>query len=237
MGTSARIVAVVMLLAGLAEAQLPVPDHLQCFPVSAARELGRPKAFIADLAPTDSPPFALATGCRITPKPKFLCIDVDKQNVQPSGATLPVTGDATRDYLCYKVKCPNAGGLTGAIVTDQFGEHVITTKPSKYVCAPALYGPAPRPTAAPCNDLGGGQCSDTCPGGQQCLFVPSDFEVVGPPWPVDVFGTNDCRCVPGDFACLNLSPAVCAVAGPGALCPDASQTCVSSGPGACACQP
>lgn len=93
------------------------------------------------------------------------------------------------------------------------------------------------PQAQPCNDLGGGQCSDTCPtAGFECLFVPVGFEApAAGSWP-EVHGQDDCRCVPADYRCENLSPAVCSVSGADGLCPDAGESCVDAGGGICGCQ-
>lgn len=93
------------------------------------------------------------------------------------------------------------------------------------------------PEAAPCDDLGGGQCSDTCATpGFECLFVPTGFDVTGiPGWP-DVHGQDDCRCVPAQWRCENLGAAICAVSGgDGGLCPNASESCEYDG-GDCGCQ-
>ena len=58
--------------------------------------------------------------------------------------------ETARDYLCYDVKCPTpTSGLAGQVVSDQFGEHVVTTRTSSTLCVPAISGPVPRPTAAP----------------------------------------------------------------------------------------
>jgi len=230
--------AVLVIASAVARAQTPLFDHLQCFPVSGSNLSSAPSSLTADLIPAQAPPFAPAPGCRVRTSPRLLCVDVAKENVQPPGSTLPVSGEPTRDYLCYDVKCPKpAGGLAGAVVTDQFGEHRITTRPSKYLCVPAIHGPAPRPTAAPCNQLGGGQCSDTCPGADRCLFVPSGFEVVNSPlFPVDIIGANDCRCVPPEVGCESVgSASICALAGSSLLCPDRDQHCTVD-LGACSCQ-
>jgi len=219
-------------VSGDARAQTPLFDHLQCFPVSGASVDAVPKSFTADLAPEQTPPFAPAPGCRVRPVPRFLCIDVAKENVEPSGATLPVNGSPTRDYLCYDVKCPkNAPGLVDDVVTDQFGEHRISTRASKYLCAPAIHGPAPRPTAAPCSPDGAGQCGSGCSGGTRCVYVPASVSIVNV-LPVDVVGHDDCRCVPSELACGEAG-SVCAVAGPSMLCPAPGEQC---DPATCTCQ-
>lgn len=92
------------------------------------------------------------------------------------------------------------------------------------------------PQAEACNDLGGGQCNDTCAtAGFECVFVPVGFEApaVGS-WP-EVHGQDDCRCVPADYRCENLSSSVCLVSGGDGLCANASESCVESG-GICGCQ-
>jgi hypothetical protein len=217
----------------VARAQIPLFDHLQCFPVTGGNASPVPKTITADLVPEQSPPFAAAPGCRVRPKPRLLCIDVAKENVQPPGATLPLNGEPTRDYLCYDVKCPKTtAGLVNDIVTDQFGEHRITTRASKYLCVPAIHGPSPRPTAAPCSQNGAGQCGAGCGAGDRCLFVPSGVSIVNF-YPIDVVGHDDCRCVPSELACGNASPSICAVVGPSLLCPASSEEC---DPQTCACQ-
>jgi hypothetical protein len=230
-----RYALVLLLFASGASAQTSVFDHLQCFPLKDAL---RSTPLHADLEPEQAPPFALAPGCRVKFPAKFLCVDVAKTNVQPPGTTLPIGGDTTRDFLCYAVRCPTpAAGLPTLTVSDQFGERTVRVRPSKYLCAPAINGPAPRPTSRPCADLGGGQCSDTCDGGDECLFVPQGFELVGVPAFPDIVGTDDCRCVPSSLRCDALPAAVCTVTGgDGGLCTDASDQCAATG-GACACQP
>ncbi len=225
----------ILLLATSASAQTPVFDHLQCFRLKDGLKRS---PLQADLDPEQAPPFALAPGCKVKFPAKLFCIDVDKTNVQPPGTTLPISGDTTRDFLCYAVRCPTpAGGLPTLTVSDQFGERTITVKPSKYLCAPAIKGPAPQPTPRPCADLGGGQCSDTCGGGDQCLFVPQGFELVGIPGFPDIVGMDDCRCVPSSLRCEQLAAAVCAVTGgDGGLCPNAGEQCTVNG-NMCACQP
>jgi hypothetical protein len=96
--------------------------------------------------------------------------------------------------------------------------------------------PAP-PTAPPCNDLGGGQCSDTCATpGYECVFVPTGFELTGVPGFPEIHGQDDCRCVPSTLRCENLSAAVCAVSGGEGLCATAAEQCADTGGGACTCQ-
>ncbi len=97
--------------------------------------------------------------------------------------------------------------------------------------------PCPTPlTAEPCNDLGGGQCSDTCAtAGYECVFVPTGFEFTGVPGYPDIHGIDDCRCVPASLRCENLSPAVCTVSGGGGLCATAAEQCTVDG-STCACQ-
>lgn len=226
---------VVSVAPSVAGAQ-PVFDHLQCFQISSRTSVPLPAVLTVDLRPEQLPPFAVAAGCKVKPKPRSLCIDVAKENVQPSGWTLPVTGETARSYLCYAVKCPTpTGGLTGAVISDQFAEHLVTTRAKSTLCLPAISGPVPRPTAAPCNDAGGGQCSDTCPGGYQCRFVPAGFDLIGSPAvPIDIHGTDDCRCVPSNVACGNGQAAVCAVAGDELLCSNSSERCE---PITCTCVP
>jgi hypothetical protein len=230
-------IAVAALLPGVAAAQTSVFDHLQCFQIKAAPGTPAPARLTADLRPEQAPPFAVAPGCRVKTKPRLLCIDVAKENLQPSGWTLPVSGTTARDYLCYDVKCPPpAGGLAGDVVTDQFGEHVITTRTTKTLCVPAIHGPAPRPTAAPCGAPGSAQCSDTCPGNYRCLFVPETFDLVGVPGiPIDIPGTNDCRCVPPELACGTSSGSLCTTVGPQLLCPVAGDLCFSNPAEGCGC--
>jgi hypothetical protein len=97
--------------------------------------------------------------------------------------------------------------------------------------------PCPTPpTAPPCNDLGGGQCSDVCANaGDECLFVPTGFELVGVPGYPDIHGSDDCRCVPSSLRCENLAASVCATSGSDGLCPTAAEQCVNGG-SACSCQ-
>lgn len=232
------VLIVVAVTGGAASAQSPVADHLQCFQIKSSARTPVPSKLTADLHPADDPPFPVAAGCRVKTKPRLLCIDVAKQNVQPPGGwTLPVSGDAAREYLCYDVKCPPpAGGLVGGIVTDQFGEHVVTTRVTRTLCVPAIHGPMPRPTAAPCGDAGSGQCSDECPGQYRCLFVPAGFDLIDfPSIPIDIIGANDCRCVPPTFACADVPGGACHVTA--ALCPNAGDACVVGGPSGCSCQP
>jgi hypothetical protein len=235
---AATLVAIVVssVAAGTAHAQSPVFDHLQCFRIRSSATSPVPSTLGVDLQPEQVPPFTVAAGCRVKTKPRYLCIDVAKQNVRPAGWTLPVNGETARDYLCYDVKCPKpAGGLADDIVSDQFGEHAVTTGASSTLCVPAVPGPVPRPTAAPCNDAGGGQCSDTCSGGYQCRFVPAGFDLIGSPAvPIDIPGTNDCRCVPPNVACGNGQVSVCAVAGDDLLCSNSRDRCE---PSTCTCEP
>jgi len=99
-----------------------------------------------------------------------------------------------------------------------------------------LYPCPETPTAEPCNDLGGGQCSDTCAtAGYECVFVPTGYELTGLPGYPEIHGQDDCRCVPADLRCENLSAAVCTASGGNGLCATTSETCVESG-GICGCQ-
>jgi hypothetical protein len=229
-------ILIVSIASRTADAQAPVFDHLQCFRITSSATSPVPPVLTADLRPERIPPFAVAAGCKVKTKPRSLCIDVAKENVQPPGSTLPVSGETARDYLCYDVKCPTpTSGLAGQVVSDQFGEHVVTTRTSSTLCVPAISGPVPRPTAAPCSDLGGGQCSDMCPGGYQCLFVPAGFDLVGSPViPIDIPGTDDCRCVPPNVACAHAQAPLCRVAGDDLLCGDRDDRC---DPSTCTCEP
>ncbi len=227
------LVVAACLVAGNADAQTSVFDHLQCHKLKDGL---RRSSVTADLNPEQAPPFALAPGCRVKFPAKLFCIDVEKTNVEPPGTTLPISGNTTRDFLCYAVRCPTpAGGFPTLTVSDQFGERTITVKPSNYLCAPAIEGPAPRPTPRPCGD-GGGQCNAVCGGTDDCLFVPQGFELAGVPGFPDIVGMNDCRCVPSSLRCENLPAAVCAVSGgDGGLCPSATEQCAMTGT-SCACQ-
>ena len=227
------VMAAMLIATGDASAGVPF-DHLQCYRLKDPLQ-GR--GVTADLNPEQTPPFALAPGCKVKFPAKLFCTDVEKTNVQPPGVTLPIGGETTRDFLCYAVRCPKPdGGLPSLAVADQFGERTITVRPSKYLCAPAIRGPAPRPTPRPCADLGGGQCSDVCGGGgDECLFVPQGFELVGLPGGPDIVGMDDCRCVPSILRCGS-SAAVCATTGgEGGLCPAAGEQCTENGT-SCTCQ-
>jgi len=111
-------------------------DHIACVKVSD----GAAKAtYTADIGS----PFGGSTGCVIKVPAKVLCYSAVKQNVTPPPPGGGPSNDlgVTRKFLCYKAKCPNfLVGSLPASVTDQFGVHPISGKPTKafkMFCAPA----------------------------------------------------------------------------------------------------
>lgn len=119
-----------MLLAGAAHAQ--TPDHLQCFKIkdSAAKA-----SYTADITPSD-PAFAgLEPGCTVQLPARLLCVDAVKSNVDPAPPGAP-EGVPLQKFLCYKTKC--AKFSASGDLSDQFGDHSVTTKSGGLLCAPVV---------------------------------------------------------------------------------------------------
>jgi len=103
------------------------PDHLRCYKVKDSAR-GAYSADLTGLAPS--------SGCAIKLPGRLLCVEAEKTNVTPP-SSVPGSGPAAGEFLCYKLKCPRA---TTAPVNwvDQFGARTITPLVSKLVCAPRL---------------------------------------------------------------------------------------------------
>jgi hypothetical protein len=111
-------------------------DHLKCFKVKD--ELAPKTVLTADVDPQQNPPFR-DENCRIELPASHFCIDVAKSNVldrndQP-WPTLPITGPATGDFLCYRMRCDRE--VVDVETADQFRIRQIQTKRSDFFCAPA----------------------------------------------------------------------------------------------------
>src|SRR5215472_16072999 len=121
--------------ADTASAQLDY-SHIACVKVSDAAAKA---IYTADIGS----PFGGSTGCVIKVPAKVLCYSAVKQNVTPTPPGGGPSDDlgVNRKFLCYKAKCPNfLVGTLPASVTDQFGVHPLSGKPTKafkMFCAPA----------------------------------------------------------------------------------------------------
>lgn len=147
------LVCGIAFLAAPAHAQLFF-DHLKCYKLVIKKGQWTANGHALDpltLTPLQIPPFAQEQGCVLlpkrSPKPKELCIPVDKQPRQnPTGVYL------TDDYLCYQMRCP-AEVDTPVDLFSQFGSGRPTVKRAaafRRLCVPAKKGtPEPTPTATP----------------------------------------------------------------------------------------
>jgi hypothetical protein len=113
--------------------------HLKCYKTKDAR----PKAsYTLDLM-AGVAGFTNETGCTLKLGAKKICVEVNKQNVNPAPpgggpAIPPNTGSV---FLSYKIKCPKQTlGPVG--FADQFGTDAFTPKTAAELLVPALPGPA-----------------------------------------------------------------------------------------------
>ncbi len=117
-----------ILMQAVVTAEAQVADHLECYGI---KDSAGKASYVADLNG-----LAVEPGCEITVPAKLICVGTTKTNVQPAP---PIDGDGAEQsrVVCYKVKCPKQE-LPAVAWTDQFGARTLTTKKSKYVCAPDL---------------------------------------------------------------------------------------------------
>jgi hypothetical protein len=184
MGT--LVTAVALATACVASAQ--TFDHLECYKI---KDFQPKKKYTANLTPEQTQ-FLAQTGCEIKVPAKHLCIDVEKTNVVPAPPNV-IGGQTTRNYLCYKLKCPKQEFPIQ--VEDQFGSRTVNVKKPDRLCAPArevgfpdlptptpCLFPTPTPVGTPAPDCGdgeqnggetdidcGGPCVLDCGNGQGCL--------------------------------------------------------------------
>jgi uncharacterized protein DUF1566 len=139
--TRPRVSTILALAVGLAwvgRTGAQVPDHLKCYKVKDALNLGG----TADL---DTPQFGADPGCKIS-KALLFCVPATKANVAVTNKTtktpitpLPVSGLNPGDRICYKVKCPTpATPIPDQSVTDQFGNRTVSKLKAALVCTPAF---------------------------------------------------------------------------------------------------
>ena len=161
------LVAAMVAVSANASAQ-PIFDHLQCHKIKDPA----PKVkYTANLTPQQNQ-FVAQTGCQVKVPAKLFCTDVEKSGVVPA-PPLPINGQTTRNYLCYKLKCPKV--QMPLAVEDQFGTRTITVKNTGYLCAPAREVGFPDPaTPTPCLP----QATPTCaPGPEVCNGMDDDCDM------------------------------------------------------------
>jgi len=223
----------------------PVFDHLKCYKLKLPKQ--KAISYVLDLVPEQTN-FQLEQGCKLADKPRYLCVDVQKINVQPA-PPLVVPGPKTQDYLCYKIKCPPTVEVP-VTITDQFGVHQVTAKKKgDLLCVPAfkqgfptatpVETRTPTPVASetpipietstpmatptmvppPCDlDAANGQCAGVCP-------VPTEKCLF-------IAAVAICDCVPMEQMCMDDGAGLC-----NGLCPNPSERCLPMADGTCDCQP
>jgi hypothetical protein len=113
--------------------------HLKCYKVRDSRARS---SYTLDLIAA-VPGFTDELGCTLKLGAKTVCVEVDKQNVNPAppggGPTIPP--NAASVFLSYKVKCPRQT-LGPVTLEDQFGLGSFTPKKADEILVPAVPGPA-----------------------------------------------------------------------------------------------
>ncbi len=123
-------VALLVLLAGVAEARGPAFDGLTCFKI---KDSIKRKSTEADASTAQ---WARLAGCRMS-KSKVLCLPSDATFTGANGPSVGVVGlEIPGARLCYKLKCPGAA-LPDPLVTDPFGTRTLTKTKAQLLCMPA----------------------------------------------------------------------------------------------------
>jgi len=116
--------------------------HLECYKTKD----GRPKPstpYTLDLLAGHAEGFPNTLGCSLKFGAKHVCVEVDKQNVNPTppGGGPVAPSNAGSVFLSYKIKCPKQAVAPAALV-DQFGPGSFTVGVPSELLVPALPGPA-----------------------------------------------------------------------------------------------
>jgi hypothetical protein len=186
------------------------PDHLRCYKVKDSAR-GAYSADLTGLAPS--------TGCTIKLPGKLLCVEAEKTNVTPP-SSIPGSGPAAGEFLCYKLKCPR-GTAAPVDWVDQFGARTVTPIVSKLVCAPRLASTTSTTTSTTttlvpnctpgiegqaCGTCGTGLCGLHCGGtGLTC------FSNGASSCDTSVACTSDTQCT-GGKVCISSPGAACSEA-------------------------
>jgi hypothetical protein len=112
-------------------------DHYKCYKIKTKEKLKG----LVDLDPSQSPPFPLETGCKITKARKF-CVPVMKTvtELDTKGTLTPNPGfqgdELTQDMICYNIRCAKPV-IPPQAVEDQFGQRTFEFKKAFELCTPA----------------------------------------------------------------------------------------------------
>ena len=165
------------IVGGVATAQ-PAFDHLACYTI---KDTNARTDYTLDLTPEQTQ-FLQETGCAIKAQSKYMCIDVQKTNVQPP-PPLSTSGSNARDYLCYQLKCPRVTNAKQVLAEDQFGLRRVYPGGAYMMCAPAEKPCAPLPTSIvgwwPLDETTGTTVADIV-GGNDGTAMPSGIGIGGP---------------------------------------------------------
>lgn len=134
-------------------------DHVDCYKVHVVRGQFTVNTHAGDsltLLPSQIPPFQVADGCKIVPRPLFFCIPVGKEPSQaPFGTRLD------NDYLVYKLKCPQKPGSFNQGVQDQFSKGVLMIHGGPTLIEVPAYK-TDTPPLAGCDRIAADLCGGTC---------------------------------------------------------------------------
>ena len=116
--------------------------HLECYKTKDQRPKP-PTPYTLDLLPGHAAGFPNTLGCSLKFGAKHVCVEVDKQNVNPTppGGGPVAPSNAGSVFLSYKIKCPKQAVAPAALV-DQFGPGSFAVGVPSELLVPALPGPA-----------------------------------------------------------------------------------------------
>ncbi|MEI8358723.1 MAG: hypothetical protein WCH13_09580 [Deltaproteobacteria bacterium] len=190
-------------------------DHTTCYKVSTSGSQFVVNTHAGDqlvLRPYQVPPFAIADGCNIIPRPVAFCIPVDKSpRLDPTGTALQ------NDYLVYNIRCKQRFVNFNQGVKDQFSQGVIKVNATPYqIQVPAYKISTPPPTG--CSPTAISACGGDCPtAGDLCALR------------TDATGVITCGCFPSTASPCGLVPGTTAQCGGDCvtgICTSTPQGCI-----------